>query len=46
MFAAIVGAVVGRVVVDDFDVRNEAGARVSAFDQIVTEERVAWKAVL
>ena len=41
MFAAGVGGVVRGVVVDDFDVGDEAGAGVGAFDEVVREEGVA-----
>src|SRR5690242_726762 len=45
MLAARVGAVVRGVVVDDFNVGGESGARVCAFDKVVTEERVAGEAL-
>ncbi|MEI9981161.1 MAG: hypothetical protein WDN23_19565 [Edaphobacter sp.] len=40
------GRVVGGVVVDDFDVGDEAGAGVGAFDEVVREERVTGEAAV
>ena len=46
VFAAGVGGVVGGVVVDDFDVCDEAGAGVGAFDEVVGEEGVAGESAV
>ncbi len=46
MFAPIVGAVVRGIVVDDFDVADQPGPRVCAFDQVMAEQGIARKAVL
>ena len=35
MFAAVIGAVVRRIIVDNFDIGGKPGARVCAFDQVV-----------
>ena len=43
MFAAHVCAVVRRVVVDELDVCGQSYTRIGAFDQVVAEQRVAWK---
>ena len=43
---ASVGGVVRRVVVDDFDVGDEAGASVGALDQIVRQESVSREAAI
>jgi len=34
-----------RVVVDDFNVGGQAGAGVGSFDQVMTEQGVAWEAL-
>ena len=41
MLAAVVGAVVRGIVFDDLDVAGQSGARVGAFDQVMTEQGVA-----
>src|SRR6185437_905805 len=46
MLAAGIGAVVGGVVVDNFDIGGEAGAGVGSFNEIVAEEGVAREALL
>ena len=46
MLAAGVGGVVRRIVVDDLDVGDEAGAGIGAFDEVVREEGVAGEAAL
>ena len=46
MLAAVVGAVVRGIVVDHLDIADQPGARVSAFDQVVAEQRVAREAML
>jgi len=46
MFSSAESAEMGGIVVHDFDVGNEAGPRVSAFDQIVTQNSVARETVL
>ena len=46
VFAAGMGGVVRRVVVDDFDVGDEAGASVGALDEVVREESVAREAAV
>ena len=46
MLAPVVGAVVRRIVVDDLDVAHQPGARVSALDQVVAEQRIAREAML
>ena len=45
MLAAGVGAVVGGVVVDDFDVGGQAGAGVGAFDEVMAEQGIAGEAL-
>ena len=44
MLAAIEGAEVRRVVIDEFDVGGEAGARVGSLDQVVAQQRIAREA--
>src|SRR5271170_4846142 len=44
MFSPSVSGVVGRVVVNDFDVRDEACASVGALDQVVGQEGISRKA--
>jgi hypothetical protein len=44
MFAAVEGAEVRRIIVDEFDVRGEPGTRIRAFDQIVAEQGIAREA--
>ena len=46
VLTAGMSGVVGRVVVDDFDVGDEAGAGVRAFDEIVREKSVAREAAV
>ena len=46
MLATGVGGVAGGVVVDDLDVGDEAGADVSALDEIVREQGVAGEAAV
>src|ERR1700761_3746019 len=46
MFAARVRRVVRGVVIDDFDVGDETGASVGAFDEVVREEGVSGKAAV
>ena len=41
MLAAIIGAVVRRIIVDDFDIGGQTGARIGAFNQVVAEQRIA-----
>src|SRR5512135_818338 len=43
MLAAIVGAVVGGVVLNNFDVADQPGSRIGAFDEVMTQEDVARK---
>src|ERR1700676_1187448 len=44
MFAARVGAVVRGIIVDEFDICDQANARICAFDEIVAEKGIAWEA--
>ena len=44
MFAPVVGAVVRGIIVDDFDIAGQAGARVRAFDQVMAEQGIAREA--
>ena len=46
MFAAIIGAVVRRIIFDHFDVGGQARARIGAFDEIMTEQSVAREATV
>ena len=46
VLATVVGTVMRRVIVDDFDVADQTGARVGSFDQIVAEQRIAREAML
>ena len=46
MLAANVGAVVGGIIVDQFDVGGQAGARIRALDQVVAEQRIARKTAI
>ena len=46
VFAAVVGAVVRRVVVDKLDVGGQACARIGAFDQVVAQQGIARKAAV
>src|SRR6202012_1728977 len=44
MVAAPVRRVMRRIVLDDFDIGRQSRAGISAFDQVVAEQRIAWKA--
>ena len=46
MFAAVVGAVVRGIVLDNLDIAGQSRARVSAFDQIVAEQGVARETLI
>ncbi len=46
MLAAIVGAVMRGIIVDDFDIGRKPCARVGALDQVVAEQCVARKAAV
>ena len=46
MLAPVVGAVMRGIVVDDFDIADQAGARVGAFDQVVAEQGISRKAAI
>ena len=46
MLAAAVCAIVRWIVVDEFNISDLPCARISAFDQIVTEQRVARKSAI
>ena len=41
MFAAVVGTVVGRIILNHLDIAYQAGPCVCAFDQIVTQQRIS-----
>src|SRR4029077_17115650 len=43
VFAPIVGAVMGRVILDQFHVAGRPGARVCSLNQIGAEHSVAWE---
>ena len=43
VLSAAVGAVVRGIILDDYDICGESGARVGAFDQVVAEQSVPWK---
>ena len=46
MLAPVVRAVVRRIIVNDFDVADQACARVGAFNEIVAEQVVARKSMI
>src|SRR3954447_1086754 len=46
MSAAIVGAVMRRVVVNYFNIGDQSSARISALDQVMAEQRIAREAFL
>src|SRR5580692_1791983 len=46
MFPAAEGAEMGRVVVDHFDIRYQAGARVGSLDHVMAEQSIRGEAVL
>src|SRR5437870_6209974 len=41
MFAAVVGTVVGRIILNHLDIAYQSGPCVCAFDQIVTQQRIS-----
>ena len=43
MFAPAVGAEVGWVIVDDFDVREQRSPRIGTLDQVVAQDGVGWE---
>ena len=46
VLAARVGAVVRGIVVDQFDIADQPGARVGAFDQVVAQQGIAREALV
>ena len=46
MLAPGISAVVRRIAIYDFDITNQSRTRISAFDQIVAQDGVAWKAMI
>src|SRR5437764_8813448 len=46
MFATVVRAVMRRIIFDYFDISDQPRASVSAFDQVVTEQRILREAML
>src|SRR5437764_10394033 len=46
MFATVVRAVMRRIIFDYFDISDQPRACVSAFDQVVTEQRILREAML
>src|SRR5947208_2092963 len=46
VLAAVVSAIVRWIIFDHFYVGRQPGASISAFDQIVAEQRIAWESTV